>query len=85
MNQAIQFPDREEWNDAQQAVCFPALVNGLQLTCIMRAEVLAERFGGDSPALWLALFRENRWDLEDEAEQLIREQQEDARGYIWLS
>jgi hypothetical protein len=38
MNQAIQFPDREEWNDAQQAVCFPALVNGLQLTCIMRAE-----------------------------------------------
>ncbi|SLK21279.1 Protein of unknown function [Enterobacter sp. NFR05] len=85
MNQAIQFPDREEWNDAQQAVYFPALVNGLQLTCIMRAEVLAERFGGDSPALWLALFRENRWDLEDEAEQLIREQQEDEQGYIWLS
>lgn len=85
MNQAIQFPDREEWNDAQQAVYFPALVNGLQLTCIMRAEVLAERFGGDSPALWLALFRENRWDLEDEFEQLIREQQEDEQGYIWLS
>ena len=85
MNQAIQFPDREEWNDAQQAVYFPALVNGLQLTCIMRAEVLAERFGGDPPALWLALFRENRWDLEDEAEQLIREQQEDEQGYIWLS
>ena len=51
----------------------------------MRAEVLAERFGGDSPALWLALFRENRWDLEDEVEQLIREQQEDEQGYIWLS
>ena len=85
MNQSIQFPDREEWNDVQQAVFFPALVNGLQLTCIMRAEILVDRFGGDSPALWLALFRENRWDLEDEAEQLIREQQEDELGYIWLS
>ncbi len=85
MNQAIQFPDREEWSDAQQAVCFPALVNGMQLTCVLPGEILAERFGGDSPAQWLALFCENRWDLEDEAEQLIREQQEDEQGYIWLS
>lgn len=75
----------EEWRDAQQAVCFPALVNGMRLTCVMRGEDLAKRFGGDSPAQWLALFRENRWDLEDEAEQLIREQQEDEQGYIWLS
>lgn len=85
MNQAIQFPDREEWSDTRHAICFPALVNGMQLTCIICGEILAERFGGDSPAQWLALFREHRWDLEDEAESLIREQQEDDQGYIWLS
>ncbi|GDS38207.1 hypothetical protein BvCmsOUP062_03067 [Escherichia coli] len=33
MNQAIQFPDREEWDENKKCVCFPALVNGMQLTC----------------------------------------------------
>ncbi|EHB39937.1 hypothetical protein SEENIN0B_03633 [Salmonella enterica subsp. enterica serovar Infantis str. SARB27] len=33
MNQAIQFPDREEWDTAASAVIFPAMVNGMQLTC----------------------------------------------------
>ncbi|PAW13009.1 hypothetical protein CKJ89_36965, partial [Klebsiella pneumoniae] len=26
-----------------------------------------------------------RWDLEEEAEALIRDGQEDAQGWIWLS
>ncbi|EFI9314594.1 TPA: DUF1488 family protein, partial [Escherichia coli O25b:H4-ST131] len=25
MNQAIQFPDREEWDENKKCVCFPAL------------------------------------------------------------
>ena len=29
MNQAIQFPDREEWDEGKKAVCFPVLVNGV--------------------------------------------------------
>ncbi|MBR7539158.1 DUF1488 family protein, partial [Mycobacterium tuberculosis] len=29
MNQAIQFPDREHWDEQRQAVCFPALVSGM--------------------------------------------------------
>lgn len=33
MNQAIQFPDRESWDAERQGVVFPALVNGMQLTC----------------------------------------------------
>ncbi|HGY5925520.1 TPA: DUF1488 family protein, partial [Klebsiella michiganensis] len=28
MNQAIQFPDREVWDEARQCIAFPALVNG---------------------------------------------------------
>ncbi|HHY5160793.1 TPA: DUF1488 family protein, partial [Klebsiella michiganensis] len=41
--------------------------------------------GGEEPAQWLAAFREHRWDLEDEAQDLILDQQEDAQGWIWFS
>ncbi|MFW0768319.1 DUF1488 domain-containing protein [Trabulsiella odontotermitis] len=85
MNQAIQFPDREIWDDERRAVVFPALVNGMQLTCAIKGEVLARHFGGDTPETWLAVFREHRWDLEEEAEQVIREEQEDDQGWFWLS
>ncbi|EGT5713436.1 DUF1488 family protein [Cronobacter dublinensis] len=85
MNQAIQFPDREHWDEQRQAVCFPALVNGLVLTCAIPQSALVARFSGESPDEWLAAFREHRWDLEEDAEQLIAAQQEDAQGWVWLS
>jgi len=80
MNQAIQFPDREEWHAELQAVCFPVLVNGMQLTCAIKGSSLAYRFKGDTPEH----FQANRWDIEEEAEQLIHDQQEDDQGWIWL-
>ncbi|MFH8136486.1 DUF1488 domain-containing protein [Pantoea osteomyelitidis] len=82
MNQAIQFPDREEWDEAGQAICFPALANGLSLTCAIHTSALQTRFGEGEA---LALFIAHRWDLEEEAEELIRNQQEDAQGWVWLS
>ncbi|HEB1290355.1 TPA: DUF1488 domain-containing protein [Escherichia albertii] len=84
MNQAIQFPDREEWNESKKCVCFPALVNGMQLTCTITGESLANRFAGDTPEQWLANFRQHRWDLEEEAESLIQDQSEDDQGWVWL-
>ncbi|MGY5955177.1 DUF1488 domain-containing protein [Kosakonia sp. BK9b] len=84
MNQAIQFPDREEWNAALQAICFPALVNGMQFICAIAGTTLLQRFGGETPEQYLAVFRENRWDLEEEAEQRIRCQEEDDQGIVWL-
>lgn len=56
MNQAIQFPDREEWDTAASAIIFPALVNGMQLMCAIKEDVLAYRFGGETPEQWLAIF-----------------------------
>ncbi|QLR71407.1 DUF1488 domain-containing protein [Citrobacter freundii] len=85
MNQAIQFPDREEWKSGIDAVVFPAMVQGMQLACAINGEVLARRFGGNTPEQWMEIFREHRWDLEDEAEALIQAQQEDAHGWVWLS
>ncbi|CAM7641638.1 DUF1488 domain-containing protein [Citrobacter sp. Cpo142] len=84
MNQAIQFPDREEWRTDVSAVVFPAMVHGMQLTCAISGEMLASRFGGDTPEQWLEIFQQHRWDLEEEAEGLIQDQQEDAQGWVWL-
>lgn len=85
MNQAIQFPDREEWVVDCQAVCFPALVNGMQIVCAIAGNVLASRYGGDMPEAWLKAFRDRRWDLEEEAELLLKAQQENDQGWLWLS
>lgn len=85
MNQAIQFPNREEWNERYNAICFPALVNGFQIMCAISGETVASRYGGDEVKEWLAAFRTHRWDLEDEAHDLILSQQEDDQGWFWLS
>lgn len=83
MNQLIQFPDREVWDDALQAVCFPALVGGMQLHCAITRETLSKRYGGVDSAM--TLFRHHRWDLEEEAEHRIHNQEDDEAGWYWLS
>ncbi|KFW99011.1 hypothetical protein KP22_20845 [Pectobacterium betavasculorum] len=85
MNQAIQFPDLEKWDDEVTAVRFPVLVNGFQQECLISAERLQHRYGGDSPEQWLALFREHRWDLEDELEKMILAEKWDDKGCYSLS
>lgn len=82
MNQAIHFPDREVWDDSKQAVCFPVLFNGMQMTCAITGELLLRRFGGVIP---LEVFRDHRWDLEEEASDMIRNEQEDDQGWVWFS
>jgi hypothetical protein len=82
MNQAIHFPDREVWDESKQAVCFPVLVNGMQMTCAITGELLLRRFGGVIP---LEVFRDHRWDLEEEASDMIRNEKEDDQGWVWFS
>ncbi|QFH51736.1 DUF1488 domain-containing protein [Leclercia adecarboxylata] len=82
MNQAIQFSDRETWDDEKLAVCFPALVNGMQAMCAIEGATLVRRFGEGLP---LTLFHEHRWDLEEEASDAIRAGEEDDQGWFWLS
>lgn len=85
MNQALQFPDREEWCERHHAVCFPAIINGFQVTCAISGETLANRYGGESHQEWLVQFRAHRWDLEEEVQILILNEQEDDQGWYWLS
>lgn len=85
MNQAIQFPDRESWLAEFDAVAFPALVNGFQVTCAIKRDALQARYPQDASEQVLSVFRSHRWDLEEEAEALIRQNEEDDQGWYWLS
>lgn len=85
MNQAILFPEREQWDDLHHAVCFPALVNGFQVTCAISGETVASRYGGNSAQAWLRAFQMHRWDIEEEVLVSIRDEQEDDQGWYWVS
>jgi len=58
------------------------LVNGMQMTCAITGELLLRRFGGVIP---LEVFRDHRWDLEEEASDMIRNEKEDDQGWVWFS
>lgn len=85
MNQAIHFPDLEQWDDERQSVCFPALVSGMRVECQVSASWLYNRFvcAADN-ASPLALFRQHRLDVEDAIELLIA-QGADLDGPFCLS
>lgn len=85
MNQAIQFPDSEVWDERKQAVCFTALVTGFQVNCAVSGEWIASKLGGNTPEQWLIQFRQHRFDIEEQCESLIRNEEEDAQGWYWLS
>ncbi|CDG87067.1 DUF1488 domain-containing protein [Xenorhabdus bovienii] len=78
MNQAIQFPDREEWNEVESKVIFPAMVDGLLVQCMISSDELAERYGKDHHPL--DLFHRHRWDLEEKFEAAILSGHDDQFG-----
>lgn len=82
MNQEIQFPEREEWNEESAKVIFPALIDGRLVDCTITADQLTQRFGSEQPPL--VLFKLYRWDLEEEFEALIKQGLEDEQGNYCL-
>ncbi|AYA41427.1 DUF1488 domain-containing protein [Xenorhabdus nematophila] len=78
MNQSIQFPDREEWDEAEKRVLFPAIVDGLLVECMISADVIIKRYG--KAYCPLELFRQHRWDLEEEFETVILSGRDDKFG-----
>lgn len=70
MNQSIQFPDREIWLAENSSVLFPIMINGMLFDCLITEHELIERFGVGEGIL---LFKQNRWDIEEEFEELVTE------------
>ncbi|WP_369309121.1 DUF1488 domain-containing protein [Providencia rettgeri] len=83
MNQLIQFPDREEWDELSRVVRFPVLISGLLSECTISQSLLFQRYGMQETALML--FQQNRWDIEEEFEALITQGFDDENGIYVLS
>ncbi|TCV91369.1 DUF1488 family protein [Biostraticola tofi] len=84
MNQSILFPDAERWDEARQAIIFPAQVNGFQVECLVSLDWLRRKYDAQTAAECLASFRLHRWDIEDLMEQCIKHHDDFDGGY-WLS
>lgn len=85
MNQAILFPELDRWSDELQQVVFPAMVQGMRIECRIGLHALGVRAGCFvAPEQALAIFRQWRWDIEDEAEEAIRQDAFDDLGMIHL-
>ncbi len=69
MNQSIQFPDREAWLARERKVLFPVMINGMLFDCQITEDELIKRFGDNENGL--ILFQQNRWEIEEEFEELI--------------
>lgn len=82
MNQAIQFPDVEEWDELTCKVQFPVLISGMLFECIISESLLYRRYGEEASPL--TLFQRNRWDIEEEFEDLIAQDLTNERGYYSL-
>lgn len=81
MNQAIQFPDREEWDSTINKVRFPVLVNGLLAECVISQALLNQRY---TKMKAFSTFQHNRWDIEEEFETLIEQGLDHENGFYEL-
>lgn len=86
MNQAIQFPDLQHWDEEQRAVVFPAQQAGALIECIISAQGLAElaKTEVQNAQHALALFSELRFELEERAEAGIEDEEFNSQGQIEL-
>lgn len=94
MNQAILFSDNEQYNAALQQIAFQAQCQGALITCLISVERLYELNEQPVPVedqsemfselAVLALFDAARFDIEDLAEELIKQQSFQQDGHIQL-
>ncbi|BDY02993.1 DUF1488 domain-containing protein [Ferrimonas sp. YFM] len=86
MNQQIQFNDQLQVDMQQHHLSFTALVAGQKVGCYIALPALAHLANAEITTQEQAIqaFEQHRFDLEDEAETLIEEENFDAQGRIWL-
>ena len=86
MNQSILFPDIQTWNEELNAVTFPAQQSGALIECVASVSYLSQlserTINGAQQAL--DVFEQNRFEIEEQAEQLIEDEEYNAQGMIEL-
>ena len=81
MNQAILFNDDVHYSSQKKALQFSAMVAGSTVTCIINMECFAE----PQAASPLDYFNQFKFDYEDIAEQLIKDERYNDEGQIIIT
>ena len=84
MNQSILFSDTQVWDEAKQAVLFPAQCFGALIQCHISKKALEEMSGcllNDELHI-LTVFSQCRFEIEELAEALIEDESFDEKGMI---
>jgi len=87
MNQSILFPDIQTWDIENQAVIFPAQNQGSLIECLVTKSYLDQLNGcalKDELDI-ISLFLQYRFDLEEQAELLIEEEEFSPSGQIIIT
>ncbi|MDB1122556.1 DUF1488 family protein [Vibrio algarum] len=76
MNQAILFPDIQEWNAKLEVIKFPALQSGSLIDCTISLHRLSALSRNDEIGEneVLNVFSEYRFDIEEIAEEMIEDE-----------
>ncbi len=84
MNQSILFPEMQTWDSESQRVTFPAQQSGALIECSITKEELEKLSGATifSEQQALDVFIQNRFDIEELAEEQIDEEQYNELGQI---
>jgi len=76
MNQSILFPDIQDWDEAKEAVIFPAQCAGALIECTITKdylESLAQCSLEDGHAV-IDAFSKLRFDIEEQAQEMIEDE-----------
>ncbi len=86
MNQSILFPDLQDYDGAIEGVRFPAQQAGALIECIVKVQWLASNVGYtlNSEDAILKAFSDLRFDIEEQVEVLIEDENFTSKGEIIL-
>ena len=87
MNQSILFSDVQTWDEPLQAIRFPAQQSGALIECLIRVVEL-EKLAGiriETQQQALDVFGDNRFEIEELAEELIEEEEFNSQGEIEIT
>ncbi|MCW8336040.1 DUF1488 family protein [Vibrio paucivorans] len=86
MNQSILFPDLQTWDAVKNVIVFPAQQSGALIECVVSKSYLENMVGSaiETEQQAIQVFQKLSFDLEEQAEELIEEEEFNLQGQIEL-
>ena len=84
MNQQLIFNDDVCWNVERKQIECSVIHGGMKIRCSISADYLAPSAVSKTTAEWLALYDAQRFDIEDELQEMVEQEQFTEAGELVL-